>query len=169
MTTPMTKDLWPEEESWPGEQLAAVFDTGGRTGKGETRMITQEPGEDRAAFLARYAVEPWELRRALRTAQGWCFASETDPSRPMDRHLFDKWLTVAERKAGLPKLQAGLWHPYRRKWATERKALPIPDVAAAGGWTGVETLPRCYQQPERETLLRVTAGERKLREAVSGA
>jgi hypothetical protein len=34
----------------------------------------------------------------------------------MDRHLFDKWLTVAEREAGLPKLDGGLWHPYRRKW-----------------------------------------------------
>ena len=30
--------------------------------------------------------------------------------------LFDKWLTVAERKAQLPELKAGLWHPYRRMW-----------------------------------------------------
>lgn len=111
----------------------------------------------------------WALRRFLGAAQGWCFPADTDPTRQMDRHLFDKWLTVAEQEAGLLKLEGGLWHPYRRKWATERKSLPIPDVAAAGGWTDVETLLRCYQQPERETLLRVTAEERKLKEAISGS
>ena len=36
----------------------------------------------------------------------------------MDHHLFNKWLAVAARTADLPKLSGGLWHPYRRKWAT---------------------------------------------------
>jgi len=27
----------------------------------------------------------------------------------MDRHLFDKWLSAAEKKAKLPKLDGGLW------------------------------------------------------------
>ena len=82
----------------------------------------------------------------------------------MDRHLFDKWLTVAEQEEGLAKLKGGLWHPYRRKWATERKSLPLNDVAAAGGWTDTDTLLRCYQQPERQTLLAVTSEPRKFRE-----
>ena len=34
----------------------------------------------------------------------------------VDRHLFDEWLSVAERKAELPKLDGSLWHAYRRKW-----------------------------------------------------
>ena len=34
----------------------------------------------------------------------------------MDRHLFDKWLSVAEANARLLKLKGGLWHRYRRKW-----------------------------------------------------
>jgi len=38
---------------------------------------------------------------------------------PMDRHLADRWLAHAEGKAKLPKLAGGLWHPYRRQWATE--------------------------------------------------
>lgn len=70
----------------------------------------------------------------------------------MDRHLFDKWLTVAERHAGLPKLKGGLWHPYRRMFATLAKDLPITDVAAAGGWKGTETLLQCYQQPDMDTM-----------------
>jgi hypothetical protein len=51
----------------------------------------------------------------------------------MDRQLFDNWLRRAEAVAGLNKLVGGLWHLYRRGWATARKHLPITDVAAAGG------------------------------------
>ena len=80
----------------------------------------------------------------------------------MDRHLFSTWLLVAERHAGLPKLEGGLWHPYRRKWATERKHRPLKDVAAAGGWKDIDTLLRCYQQPDEDTVLAVMSEERKL-------
>ncbi len=82
----------------------------------------------------------------------------------MDRHLFDKWLLVAEQKAGLPKLIGGRWHPYRRKWATERKDLSLKDVAAAGGWKDTETLLRCYQYPDADTLLAVMEEPKKLRD-----
>ena len=85
------------------------------------------------------------------------------PSRPIS-HLFDKWLTVAEQEANLEQLDGGLWHPYRRAWATNQKHLPINDVVAAGGWVDTETLLTCYQQPDTETLLSVTAEERKVRE-----
>jgi hypothetical protein len=62
----------------------------------------------------------------------------------MDRHLFDKWLRVAEEKARPPKLEGGLWHPYCRKRATERKHPSVRDVAAAGGWNDADTLIECY-------------------------
>ncbi len=106
-----------------------------------------------------------ELRRARKTLSaisGWVFASQKDPEKPMDRHLFDRWLTEAERRAELPKLAGGLWHPYRRKWATERKDLPIVDVMAAGGWTDSGTILRSYQHADHETLLRVMNEPRKL-------
>jgi hypothetical protein len=83
----------------------------------------------------------------------------------MDRHLFKKWLRHAETKANLPKLVGGLWHPYRRKWATERKALPITDVAAAGGWRDTGTLLECYQQPTNDVLLAVMSEPKKVRDA----
>jgi integrase len=109
------------------------------------------------------------FRRKLGAVGGWLFAAEKDPDRTMDRHLFDKWLTVAEGAAKLPKLQGGLWHPYRRKWATERKGHSLKDVAAAGGWQDTETLLKCYEQPDNETLLAVMSEPRKLNEAVSGS
>jgi integrase len=105
-----------------------------------------------------------EARRKLSAVGGWIFAGERVPDQPMDRHLFDKWLSVAERAAEIPKLEGGLWHPYRRKWATERKHLSLKDVAAAGGWKDVETLLTCYQQPDQETLLAVMSEPRKLRD-----
>jgi integrase len=108
------------------------------------------------------------FQRKLGAVGGWVFAAERLPEQPMDRHLFDKWLALAERKAKLPKLDGGLWHPYRRKWATERKGHSLKDVAAAGGWKDTDTLLQCYQQPDTETLLAVMSEERKLRE-VSGA
>ena len=37
-------------------------------------------------------------------------------------------------------------------WATERKNLPVKDVAAAGGGKDIMTLMECIQQPEEESL-----------------
>lgn len=104
------------------------------------------------------------FRAKLGAVAGWVFHGERKPDQPMDRHLFDKWLSAAERKAKPPKLTRGLWDPYRRKWATERKHFPIADVAAAGGWKDIETLLRCYSQAHEQTMtmLRVLSEPRKL-------
>jgi hypothetical protein len=53
---------------------------------------------------------------------------------------------------------------HRRGWATSRKHLPTADVAAAGGWSDVTTLIRCYQQADDDTLLRVMNEPRKVTE-----
>lgn len=111
-----------------------------------------------------------ELRQArikLGAVGGGVFEAERIPDQPMDRHLFDKWLHVAEKHAGLEKLAGGLWHPYRRKWATERKHHPLKDVAAAGGWTDTETLLNCYQQADPGTMLAVMSEPQKVRELVA--
>ena len=54
---------------------------------------------------------------------------------------------------------------FRRVWATERKDLPLKDVAAAGGWRDTTTLLR-YQQPDEETLREVVEFERPRRRGV---
>jgi integrase len=109
-----------------------------------------------------------EFRQRLGVVGGFLFPGEKDPSRPMDRHLFDRWLSEAEAAADLPKLDGGLWHPYRRKWATERKHHSVKDVAAAGGWKDHETILRCYQQPDTETMLAVMKEPRKVRDGTVG-
>lgn len=108
-----------------------------------------------------------QARKKLGALSGWIFAAEKKPEQPMDRHLFDKWLTEAEKRAKQDKLVGGLWHPYRRKWATERKHYPLKDVAAAGGWTDTETLLNCYQQADPTTMLAVMSEPQKVRELVA--
>jgi len=114
--------------------------------------------------------ELWSFRVRLGGAfGGLLFPSDTDRSQPIRRDVFAKWLQQAERKAGLPKLGGSLWHAYRRGWATSRKGLPTVDVAAAGGWSDVGTLLRCYQQPDDATMLAVMSHEGRPVEQQKGA
>jgi hypothetical protein len=49
------------------------------------------------------------------------------------RHLAAYWLKRAYELSRASKPDGSLWHALRRLWATERKALLVKDVAAAGG------------------------------------
>ena len=91
----------------------------------------------------------------------WVFR-QIHKQQPWHRTEFDIALRKAERRAGVEPLLGGLWHPYRRKWATERKSLPLPDVMAAGGWKDAQTLLTCYQHADDETMLRVMESSAKL-------
>ena len=74
----------------------------------------------------------------------------------------DRRLRAAYEKAELKPVHGGLWHPWRRKWATERDDLPVKDVAAAGGWSDTETLVRSYQQADEATVTKVVLSAPKL-------
>ena len=63
---------------------------------------------------------------------------------------------LAEWKA-LEKVEGGDFHPYRRKWSTERKHLPDVDVAASGGWSDVRALKQSYQQVDEATMRQIAA------------
>ena len=99
------------------------------------------------------------LDRVLRERPGigkaYLFPLPTNIARPCCRSTADSWLAHAEALAGLEALEHGRWHPYRRMWATERKHLPAQDVAQAGGWSSIETMQKCYQHADPETLLEV--------------
>jgi integrase len=94
----------------------------------------------------------------------YLFPSPKDPASPVRRELASDWLRRAEHLAQVPRLKGGQWHPYRRKWATERKHLPDVDVAAAGGWAELDSLKRAYQQADDATMLKVVLEGGELRE-----
>jgi integrase len=75
--------------------------------------------------------------------------------QPITRHLAAYYLKSAFALARLEQPDGSLWHVFRRVWATERKHLPLRDVAAAGGWSDITTLLTVYQQADEETMREV--------------
>jgi hypothetical protein len=94
----------------------------------------------------------------------YLFPSPKDLNKPLRYELAAAWLLKDEALAKVPKLRGGLWHPYRRKWATERKSLPLKDIAAAGGWRDTATLLASYQTADMETMVEVVTSPKPLRE-----
>jgi len=83
------------------------------------------------------------------------FPAAPNGLRAIRRDVASRWLLKAEKMAELPKLQRGVYHPYRLLWASERKALPSKDVAECGGWRDIETMLASYVQSDAATQLRV--------------
>lgn len=103
---------------------------------------------------ARTTLEEY-LRVYPRLGEAPLFPAATNDAMPVGLQMATYLLTRAEQLAGLPKLERGLWHPYRRLWAVERKHLSDVDVAKAGGWRDLATMKRSYQRPDPATVLRV--------------
>ena len=83
------------------------------------------------------------------------FPAPKDASRPCSADLLGGWLRKAYQIAVITPQPGGMWHPIRRKWATERKGYPVKDVAAAGGWRDEGTMLKSYQQADAETIRQV--------------
>ena len=92
------------------------------------------------------------------------FPAPANLKKAITRHLADKWLREAEQLAGLEPQEGGLWHAFRRGWATSRKSLPDVDVAQAGGWRSLQALKTSYQQADADTMYQVVVGGAELRE-----
>lgn len=90
---------------------------------------------------------------------------ETDRPAPWSRFYARDLLSRAEKKAKVAHLEGGAFHPYRRKWSTERKHLPTADVQLAGGWKDARSLEKSYQKADAKTVLRVMTESTKLRDA----
>jgi integrase len=90
---------------------------------------------------------------------------ETDRPAPWSRFYARDLLYRVEKLAKVEHLDGGAFHPYRRKWSTERKHLPTADVQMAGGWKDARSLERSYQKADAKTVLRVMTEPTKLRDA----
>lgn len=87
-----------------------------------------------------------------------------DRPGPWTRFYARDLLARAEKLAKLTPIEGGDFHPYRRKWSTERKNLPTADVAHAGGWRDLRSLERSYQKSDPATVLRVMSEPTKVRD-----
>ncbi len=100
--------------------------------------------------------------RKLPADEEWLFPTERKTGAAVHHWVLSERLREAYERAELDTLRGGLWHPWRRKWATERKDMPLRDVAAAGGWKEPTTLLKCYQQPDEKTIQKVVLEAPKL-------
>ena len=138
------------------ERSAEQFDQGGIRWRAEAdkqgRYSVTPIRKDVRDALDQY------LRENPRVGDVPLFPSPQDETRPIRRDLVATWLLKAEKLAKLPKIGGGQFHPYRRLWATERKHIPIQDVAEAGGWKSIETVQQLYQQSDAEGVRRAIDG-----------
>lgn len=125
--------------------------------KGETEKWVTISNDTRATLKRIVTARPGVGAR-------WMFPSPRKSAQPITKRLAFDWMQRAEALAGLPHLPQGAWHPYRRKWATERKHHPTADVMAVGGWTDDRSLKESYQHADDETMEAVVNEPRKLRE-----
>lgn len=121
------------------------------------RAAFDKAGYDRVSPVPAAVLDALKAEQRAQRAIGTApvFPSPRDPSTPCSRHLLDRWLRRAYALAERTPDPGGLWHPLRRKWATERKGYPVKDVAAAGGWRDAGTMLRSYQQADAETMRQV--------------
>ncbi len=139
----------------------------GRYGSIRWRAEHDKVGQDWTTPVTRSVRDVLEQARRERPGVGdaLLFPAQLELSQPITRHVAAAWLRQAERVAGLEPLRGGVWHPFRRAWATKRKHLSLKDVAYAGGWRDTSTLLRCYQQPDPESVEKVILEARELRSA----
>jgi integrase len=97
--------------------------------------------------------------------KAYLFPAPRDPSKPVRYELTVNWLRKAEELGGLEPQPGGAWHPFRRRWASERRDLPLVDVAKAGGWSSTRTLVDVYMTPDMEGLYKVVSEPQALRQA----
>jgi hypothetical protein len=151
---------WYRDEA--GAECRGVTHIRWRPFKGQKEQTIPVNADARAAVERILAARPGH-------GDHWVFPSPKSPSQPITRQLARAWLYEAEELANVtPRhLERGAWHPYRRKWATERKTLPDADVMKTGGWSDVRSLKASYQHADDETVLEVVNTPRKLMERKS--
>jgi integrase len=94
---------------------------------------------------------------------GWIFPAPLDDSKPCSRHLVRTWWRRGEKLAGIPPQSLRGWHSLRRKFATDLKGTPLKDLCSLGGWKEPQTVLKCYQQPDEDTMRKALAGRSRLR------
>ena len=125
---------------------------------------TDKMGFEHVTAITPEAVEALQLARKANPGIGaaWVFPSPRDPSKPCSRYLVNKWWEKAEKRAKLDPIRGLRWHSLRRKFATDLKGVPLPDLCELGGWKTSRTILECYQQPDPETQRKALEERRRM-------
>lgn len=105
------------------------------------------------------------LRKRRAIGSVYAFPSPKRPGKPWSRWHARDLLERAEKRAGLEAMDGGDFHPYRRKWSSERRHHPWADIAAVSGRKDRRTFERSYAKADAAGVLAVAVNDpRKLAE-----
>jgi len=121
-------------------------------------------GFDHTTPLSRDALRALKKERKARPVIGEAqvFPAPEDGTKPCPPDLFRIWWERAESLAGLKHEPGRGWHSLRRKFATELKDVPLPDLCLLGGWKDPKTILKCYQRPDVGTMRAALATRARL-------
>jgi integrase len=139
------------------------------------RVVRWRAEDDKIGFehetpISEVAVAALERVRheAPAIGEAWVLPSPKDLGRPCSRHLVRDWWRRAEELTGLEHVPGLGWHGLRRKFATELKQVSLKDLAQLGGWKDPQTILKCYQSADEESMRAALAERRVLRGAAGG-
>ena len=95
-----------------------------------------------------------KLRSLKAGAKAYIFAAPKNKRKPWSRWRVRDLTNRAEKTAGIEHI--GGSHAVRRKWVTERKDYPIPDIMEAGGWVDPRSL-EAYMHSDPDTTYQVVS------------
>jgi integrase len=141
----------------------------------ERRVVRWRAEDDKIGFehvtpLSEAAVEGLDRVRheAPAIGEAWLLPSLEDAGRPCSRHLLRDWWKRMEKLASLEHVSGLGWHGLRRKFATELKGASLKDLSQLGGWKDPQTILKCYQSADEESMRAALAERRVLRGAAGG-
>ncbi len=95
--------------------------------------------------------------------EAWMFPAPGDASQPVSRHLMRDWWQRGEKQAKVLRAPGLGFHSLRRLFATEMKHIPLTDLCYLGGWKEPQTVLKCYQRPDEDTMRAALAGRIRVR------
>ncbi len=129
------------------------------------RKSNDKIGMEHETPLTSEAVHALEEARKHNTgiAEAWIFPAPKNELEACSRYLMRDWWSRAEAIAGLKHENGRAWHSLRRKFATDLKTVPLPDLCQLGGWRSSSTILECYQQPDVETQRQALLSRREVK------
>lgn len=79
----------------------------------------------------------------------------------------DRWRQM-EKLGGLDHVPGLGWRGLRRKFATELKGASLKDLSQLGGWKDPQTILKCYQSADEESIRAALAERSVLRGTFGG-
>lgn len=141
----------------------------------ERRVVRWRAEDDKIGFehvtpLSELAVAALQHVRHQAPAIGeaWMLPSPVHEGHPCSRHRVKDWWKDMEELADLEHVSGLGWHGLRRKFATELKGASLKDLSQLGGWKDPQTILKCYQSADEESMRAALAERRVLRGASGG-